>query len=193
METLRGRYAVIGWGSLIWDLEILSPHVSPPWSHGLGPALPIEFSRVSPKRRMALVAVIDPEHGAPCATHVVASVRASLAEAALDLGARERAPESAIGGLCVDTGFRRSRHPEVEDAVAAWCARAGARGAVWTDLPRNFAETVGKPFSLEAAEAYLLELTGEAAAEARRYMREAPAETDTPLRRRMRDRGWLDR
>ena len=61
------RYAIIGWGSLIWDLESLEPHVRGDWSMGAGPRLPMEFTRVSPKRKRALVVCLDAERTAPAA------------------------------------------------------------------------------------------------------------------------------
>ena len=36
-------YAILGWGSLLWDLDDLSPHVRGPWRVCAGPALPMEF------------------------------------------------------------------------------------------------------------------------------------------------------
>ena len=62
---MKGRFAVIGWGSLIWDLEILEPHVRLPWAMGGGPRMPMEFSRISPKRLMGLVVVLDGADFAP--------------------------------------------------------------------------------------------------------------------------------
>jgi len=69
------RFAIIGWGSLIWDLDDLGPHVRGAWAMGAGPRLPMEFTRVSPKRRRALVVCLDPRHGVPCATNAIASAR----------------------------------------------------------------------------------------------------------------------
>jgi hypothetical protein len=35
--------AIIGYGSLIWDLADLAAHVEGPWRRGAGPHLPVEF------------------------------------------------------------------------------------------------------------------------------------------------------
>ncbi len=189
--SLSGRIAVIGWGSLIWDLDDLAPKVSGDWAMGGGPRLPLEFSRISPKRLMSLVVVIDPDHGADCPTHAIASIRDDIHAAAEDLRARERARDIAqIGAICAATGFARASHPQIAARVSAWCAAAGVRGAVWTDLPRNFEAETGQAFSVEAGLDYLRALTGPAAAEARRYIDSAPAATDTPLRRSLRDAPW---
>ena len=76
MEALEGRIAVIGWGSLIWDLDDLAPKVEGEWRMRAGPALPFEFSLVSRKRKMGLAVCLDPENGDECPTHVIASRRA---------------------------------------------------------------------------------------------------------------------
>jgi hypothetical protein len=194
MTDLRGCYAVIGWGSLLWDLDDLAPKVRGPWAMGAGPRLPLEFSRISPKRKRSLVVVIDPDCGAPCPTHAIASLRGDLHAAAADLQARERAQRiEQIGAICVETGFRRSSHPAIAALMAEWCAATGARGAVWTDLPRNFEAETGTPFTIPAGLSYLRGLTGESAAEARRYIDGAPAATVTPLRTRLAAEPWWRR
>jgi hypothetical protein len=188
---MRGAVAILGWGSLLWDLDDLAPKVRGDWALGGGPALPLEFSRVSPKRLMSLVVVIDPAHGTDCPTHAIASRRESVAEAAEDLRARERAADIRfIGAFCRETGFARSAHPVITERVAAWCAETGARGVVWTDLPANFEAETGRPFSVPACLAYLRGLKGASAAEARSYIDSAPATTDTALRRTVATQGW---
>lgn len=188
---MKGRIAIIGWGSLIWDLDDLAPKVAGGWAMGAGPRLPLEFSRISPKRLRSLVVVLDPDNGADCPSHAIASIRDNIHAAAEDLRARERAAAiDQIGAVCAVTGFARSTHPTIAARVADWCARSGARGAVWTDLPRNFEAETGQPFSVAAGLAYLRGLTGASAAEARRYIDSAPALTDTPLRRSLASAPW---
>jgi hypothetical protein len=182
--------AVLGYGSLIWDLEILAPHVEGPWQMAGGPPLPMEFSRISPKRRMGLVACLDPIHGVACPTHAIASRRDGVEAAALDLAARERAPRGRIGTVCLASGRVETRLPEVGALVAAWCRSTGRSGAVWTDLDPNFAEAAGRPFSVEAGIGWLLGLQGESRDEAVRYIALAPEATDTPLRRALAPLDW---
>ena len=57
--ALKGRIAVIGWGSLIWDLDNLAHLITGDWMMGAGPSLPFEFTRVSPKRKMGLAVCPD--------------------------------------------------------------------------------------------------------------------------------------
>ena len=96
--------AIIGWGSLLWELENLTPHVQGPWRNRAGPELPLEFSRVSPKRKRALAVCVDLMDGVPCWTSVILSKRGSLAEARTDLARRERAPDGFIGAFNAETG-----------------------------------------------------------------------------------------
>lgn len=156
---------------------------------GTGPRLPMEFSRISPKRLMSLVVVLDPASGADCPTHWIASRRSSVAEASLDLAGRERCAEDFIGAVCLESGLERGRGPIVS-AVRDWCARAGLGGAVWTELVPNFEAETGAAFAIEPALAYLRGLTGVSLAEAVRYIESAPVTTDTPLRRALAADPW---
>ena len=188
-RELQRRYAVLGWGSLIWDLENLAPRVRLPWAMGAGPRLPMEFSRISAKRKMGLVVCLDPDVGVPCPTHAIESVRDGLDDAIGDLALRERAPKVRIGGVCLASGAAQGREAIVY-VVRDWCRAAGWTGAVWTDLLPNYAETRGEPFSIDRGVAYLRTLTGDSLEEAVRYIENAPAATDTPLRRRLARDGW---
>ncbi len=183
------RIAILGWGSLLWDLDDLEPKVAGGWAMRAGPSLPMEFSRVSPKRLMGLVVALDPLDGVACATHAIRSRRTRRAEAIADLAARERAPEQRIGWAEAD-GRGASRLPEVARTVSDWCAAAGWDAAVWTDLEPNFHGMTGKRFSIPAGIAHLRELQGANLAEAHRYIRSAPLGTRTPLRRALASDAW---
>lgn len=181
---------ILGYGSLLWDLDDLAPKVQGAWRRGAGPALPLEFSRISPKRKQSLVVVIDREHGDDCPTHAIESIRPALPAAITDLAARERTVESYIGwvDLARDDGY--SRTPCIVERVAGWCRAEGASGAVWTDLDGNFEAETGQPFGLAPALDYLRALSAESATAAREYINGAPSETDTPLRRALAGEGW---
>ena len=183
-------YAILGWGSLIWDLDSLAPHVRGDWAMGAGPALAMEFTRVSPKRKLALVVCLDAVHGVGCATNVIASVRDEIAALVTDLATRERAPEQRIGAVCLASGNASGTGKEIVEGVRLWCAAEGWSGAVWTDLPSTFEDHLGAPFSIPRAVAYLRTLTGDSLDEAVRYIENAPAATDTPLRRALAAQEW---
>jgi len=183
-------YAILGWGSLIWDLDNLAPHVRGDWRMDGGPVLPMEFTRVSPKRKLGLVVCLDDRHGVGCRTNAIASVRGDIHGAVDDLARRERAPVERIGAVCRATGYRHGATEVVIELVAAWCDAQGLAGAVWTDLPSNFAEHLGEPFSIPRALSYLRGLAGDSLDEAVRYIENAPAATDTPLRRALAAEDW---
>lgn len=185
-------YAILGWGSLIWDLENLAPHVQGDWAMRTGPALPMEFTRVSAKRKQALAVCLDVVHGVGCVTNAIASVRDEVASVVKDLARRERAQMHHIGAVCLASGHANGTSPEIVAGVRHWCQSAGWAGAVWTDLPSNFADHLGEVFSIPRAIAYLRSLTGDSRDEAVRYIEQAPAATDTPLRRALgEDEWWL--
>ncbi len=182
--------AIIGYGSLIWDRDDLEPHVIGPWQRGAGPLLPVKFSRISPKRKQALVLVVDEAAAAPSPTSVIASVQSDLDDAIADLARRERCRPHQLGIVARRSGRAFSRFPEVVATVEAWLTSSPYEAAVWTELDGNFEAVTGQTFLLTAAEAYLRTLEGESLAEAWHYLEEAPAETDTPLRRHIRAQDW---
>ncbi len=183
------RIAILGWGSLLWDLDDLAPKVAGGWLHRAGPRLPMEFARISPKRKMGLVLCLDPGDGTGCATHAIRSRRTDPEATRADLAARERAPLNRIGWADA-AGRGESRLPEVVDAVAEWCRATGWSGAVWTDLEPNFRETTGADFSVAAGKDYLRGLGAESLPEAVRYIRNAPGTTRTKLRRALAVDPW---
>ena len=176
---------ILGYGSLIWDLDNLAAHVSGPWRDG-GPALPVEFSRISPKRRQALVLIVDERLGHACPTSYIHSRRTRLEEAVADLAAREHCrPRFIQAARAGETG----KGP-IARTVSAWLEKKGHDTALWASLPGNFESVSGRPFSHANALLWLRGLEGASLAEARRYIASAPPGTDTPLRRYLADRDW---
>lgn len=183
------KIAVIGYGSLIWDLDDLEPKVNGPWQRGTGPAMPVEFARVSPKRKQALVLVIHQDVPAPSATSYIMSNKNSLEQAVEDLAARERANLDHIG-YATSSGKMFSRNRGVAETAGQWLEDTGLDAAVWTDLDGNFDDHTGGTFSHEAGVAYLRTLTGQSLFEAWQYITYAPSETNTPFRRHLSADSW---
>ena len=184
------KIAVIGFGSLLWDLDDLAPKVSGAWKMYEGPLLPLEFSLVSRKRRCALALVIDYLDGAPCPTCVIDSVRSEIGAAVIDLAERERVEPANIGFVDRNTGESHSHIEETRNTFWNWIEDSDYDGAVWTDGERNFEALTGKAFSLQAAQDHLWSLRGTSLEEARRYIRNAPTRVETPLRRALEDSPW---
>ena len=184
------KIAVIGFGSLLWDLDDLAPKVSGEWKMYEGPILPLEFSLVSRKRHYALALVIDYGDGAPCPTCVIDSVRSEIGAAIVDLANRERMEPTNIGFVDRNTGESHSHREETRNTFWNWIEDSTYDGAVWTDGERNFEALTGRAFSLQTAQDHLRSLQGISLEEARRYIRNAPARVETPLRRALEGAPW---
>ena len=184
------KIAVIGFGSLLWDLDDLAPKVSGEWKMYEGPILPLEFSLVSRKRHYALALVIDYGDGAPCPTCVIESVRSEIGAAIVDLANRERMEPTNIGFVDRNTGASHSHREETRNTLWNWIEDSTYDGAVWTDGERNFEALTGRAFSLQNAQDHLRSLQGISLEEARRYIRNAPARVETPLRRALEGAPW---
>ena len=184
------KIAVIGFGSLLWDLDDLAPKVSGEWKMYEGPILPLEFSLVSRKRHYALALVIDYGDGAPCPTCVIDSVRSEIGAAIVDLANRERMEPTNIGFVDRNTGASHSHREETRNTFWNWIEDSTYDGAVWTDGERNFEALTGRAFSLKTAQDHLRSLQGISLEEARLYIRNAPARVETPLRRALEGAPW---
>ena len=154
-----------------------------------GPRLPMEFSRISPKRKLGLVVCLDPVVGMECTTNVIQSTKPDIMHTIDDLAARERAPLDLIGAVHC-SGLQKGRMPEVCSAVSDWCEVNGWDGAVWTDLEPNFFEYTKHNFTIDAGLKYLRTLSGESLIEAHNYIERAPHQTKTPLRAALAKDTW---
>jgi hypothetical protein len=177
---MTNTVALLGWGSLLWEGGRKFDAYHGPWLND-GPLLRIEFSRVSDSRCGALTLVIDPENGIPTRVAYCLSLRSNITDVIEDLRDREGASTQNIGFVCrgEDAKFRDRAS---RDAVIAWAAHSGMDSVVWTDLSSNFAERLGRPFSVAAALEYLQTLEPVAKAKALEYIRRAPPFVQTPLR-----------
>lgn len=187
--------AVLTWGALSWDPGELPLADSDPehperaWHPG-GPELPIEFSRVAVDCR--LIPVIDPVNGVPVPTLWARSRRNDLNAALDDLMKAEGARNRKLVGF-VDTKDNKHRclvHMAMAEPVKEWAREHGLDCVVWSELPANFGNHTGRPFSPDAAVRYLGELPRALVAQAREYVDRAPACVDTPLRRKLAEEGW---
>ena len=183
-------FAVIGYGSLIWDLDDLAPHVEGQWTLYSGPQLPLEFSLVSAKRRRGLALAIDYKHGQSCPSCIITSSSNTIEKAVQNLAARERTSDQNIGFIERNSGAARSRSMTTLATVRKWLGQTDYAGAVWSDGTPNFESVLGVEFSVATATAHLHSLEGESAAEAKRYISLAPDKVDTPLRRALSEQSW---
>src|SRR6266542_38670 len=177
--------ACLGWGSLIWDARGLP--IQARWFED-GPFLPIEFARQSSDGRLTLVIVPG--------TSPVRSLWASFSVETVDeareaLRQREGIPEphakTHISDWVPSSGSRNSITAE----IGTWAHRMALDAVVWTSLPPKFENRENVVLTVEQAVEYLRGLPHEKWRYAERYVRRAPAQIDTPYRRRVeREFGW---
>lgn len=179
------RIAILGWGSLIWDPKALP--IKGGWQKG-GPLLPIEFSRISNGSRLTLV--IDPEHGVPTKTRFALSSRFALDDAIEDLRFRENTKIHYIGHLertTVASSKGQQNTASVLDEIEEWAELNGVDAVAWTNLPSNFEQHNGRPFSVPNAIDFFRSLPESEKNAAFEYIANAPDEVDTPFRKAFRE------
>lgn len=178
---VNGAIACIGWGSLVWD-----PHNLPmrgQW-HGDGPLLPIEFARESGAKagqrgdRITLVICDD--------TPRVRTLWTLLDVPDLITARRRLAKREGIGKRWeTDIGYwncgTNTGEGRAAEAIAAWAGAQGLAAVVWTNLPCKFDGRDAMP-SGEQVVAFLKGLDDDKRALAEAYVRQAPAQIDTPCR-----------
>jgi hypothetical protein len=171
---------------LIWDPREL-PIVGR-WL-GDGPFVPVEFARQSSNGRITLV--ITPG-AVPVRVFWAQFAPMDLADACDALGGREGVPdgwrEKYIGRWRVGDD-----PPDAIPGLAPWAQGRGVDAVVWTALPPRFDGQEQVP-AVDEVIGYLEGLRGGTRDEAERYIRCAPAQTDTAYRRRIEvELGWRGR
>lgn len=177
--------ACLGWGSLIWDPRELP--ILRTWFED-GPLLPIEFARESDDGRITLVLAED--QGLVRSRWALMNV-ADQASAREALRGREGIPSENLHehvGLWVrDTvanGF-------CAEAIAEWGGGLGLDAVVWTALPPGMHDAPGIVPHTDQIITHLQGLDPAASLRAEEYVRRAPIQVDTPVRRSLEVRfGW---
>lgn len=179
---LRSQIACLAWGSLVWDPRTLP--VSSRWRSD-GPLLPIEFARISANRRVTLVLL----KGARLVQCLWATLGTqTIGEAVEALAAREGAPTHRIAYWSPQ---RSSPHLGAK-AVRDWAHSRQLAGVVWTGLPpRDLGDDIAT--IKRAALEHILSLDPEYRSRAEEYIRNAPPQIDTPVRRHLEETLGLTR
>jgi hypothetical protein len=186
------KIAILAWGSLVWDPRELALAESSEWKTD-GPALQIEFSRISRDGRLTLV--IDETNGTLVKVLYAESKLEELDEVRMNLAKREGCELKRIG-FCELAGKDEStvvdkRNPETAYTIREWCERMKFDAVVWTALGRRFKdapETGGVDYSTDAALKYLEQLGGDMRRAAIEYIEKAPPQIDTAFRREFQKR-----
>jgi len=179
------KIAIIGWGSLIWDPRELPREGV--WQED-GPIIKIEFSRVSRDCRLTLV--VDENNGVEVKTRFVLSPRSDIEDAINDLRIREGTKKKWIGYADFkhdqDSLSYNPNQVNICENVKNWCKAKGFDAAIWTALLPNFFKETKLKFSVDNAFKYIESLPKSANKNALKYIQNAPSETLTPLRSKLR-------
>lgn len=112
--------AILGWGSLIWDLTHPGAADFDKWHDTWqddGPPIQLEFSRVTTlaPRQNVLTLVVDPTHGSLCTVQYCFSQRTVADDAFKDLARRENIALPSDGSIPASIGriFRHGGSPSV--------------------------------------------------------------------------------
>jgi hypothetical protein len=184
------RIYILGWGSLLWDKRPEFDDHHGPWKSD-GPKLKLEFSRVSEMRLRALTLVIDRVRGTECQVAYAESKRADPEDAICDLRVREGTVRKRIGYLFVDGSRVQGGDEATRTSIRSWGSAQKVDVVIWTDLPSDFEEKTGKPFTLDNACRHIQELPAEGKAKAVEYISLAPDFVVTPLRQRLLREPWF--
>lgn len=184
----------LGWGSLIWNPKDLP--VRAKWFDD-GPFLPIEFARRSSKGRLTLVIVPGQEERvrslwALFSVSDLAAAREALRvregigkEKAADIKSWSAAAAETLAPSTGQPGAGPTATDPINLTIADWGRGLGLDAVVWTGLPPgDFGNPPSQraPTEHEALE-YLNARPHEQRLVAEEYIRRAPLQIDTPLRR----------
>ncbi len=171
--------AILGWGSLIWNPKNLK--VESRW-YSEGPLLPIEFARISKDSRLTLVLCPDAKN---VQTLWAYSSYKDLEHAIENLQKREETPDpQKIGYVSIPTDTRRCEVvPAIFNVIHIWATEKSIDAVIWTDLPQNFKEKTQMELNEENVIKYLRSLKGKKLSNAKKYIKKAPKQIATKLRR----------
>lgn len=193
VDKAIGAIACIGWGSLIWDPRDLPMRGQ--WNND-GPLLPVEFARESGAKagqrgdKITLVICAD--------TPRVRTLWTLLDTPDIDEARKGLAAREGIGKRWeTDIGYwdcgRNTGNGREATAIGTWAVTHGLKAVVWTNLLCKFDGKDAMP-SVEQVIAFLKDLDDERRALAEAYVRQAPAQIDTPYRRLIVEQlGWQRR
>ncbi|MER8632295.1 hypothetical protein NKH55_21305 [Mesorhizobium opportunistum] len=167
------KIVCLGWGSLIWKPGELK--CSSEWQAD-GPALPIEYARVSRDGRITLVIV----EGGPTSPVLWSPlVVDSLDDAVKMLAAREHTDDLGRIGRWSPVG--KGDYPGL-DVIAAWATERRIDGVVWTALPPGLKDSRGTKPALQDLIAHINGLTVEQRGSAAEYVEKTPKQIATAYR-----------
>jgi hypothetical protein len=177
--------AILGWGSLLWRQESLRNEGK--WKSD-GPWLPIEFGRKSGiKKNQPFLSLVLRTDAGLIKVYWDRSLCDDLDSAIENLRGREGCSKEYIGHLTKNGKHSANSLPGVQQSLTEWLkSKEDVDAVIWTDLPGDL--------DVEAGIKWLERLrTAGKDGFAEEYIRMAPSQSDTCLRRRVRQQfGWND-
>ncbi len=171
------QIACLGWGSLVWDPRELA--IQQRWFED-GPMIRVEFLRQSSDGRITLV--LD-SSATPVRSLWALMDAGKLVSARENLRAREGVYPKNMAAH-IGSWSMGDADPANVLELEPWARARGVQHVVWTSLPARIGDELRTPSTAEVID-YLRGLTGAMRHEAERYIRRAPRQIDTPLRRQI--------
>lgn len=94
-------------------------------------------------------------------------------------------------GVMFRDGASTVPNESTRESIKQWASAKSIDVVVWTDLPGDFQEKTGTPFTLDEACRHLQNLSLEGKAKAAEYVWRAPAFVTTQLRLRLQQQPWF--
>lgn len=143
----------IAWGSLLWNFKSL--RIETEWTKS-NIKFPLNFSRISDSGQGRLTLVID-KNGELNNVYYAKTTFSNLNTAIQKLKTREKTSTKNIGFINIPSNtFRTSLLDDKKiHELINFAKKNKIDGLIWTEIPPNFNEVIGKPYSKESAIEYI--------------------------------------
>lgn len=172
---------------MIWQPEELGYDKKLGWIKE-GPYLPLEFSRISENGRLTLV--ID-KNAQKVKTLYSISLYNELDDAISNLAVREKCFENKIGRYLKYNEDSYPKEFPFNKDIKEWINTTDFDAVIWTNLSKKFKDKIGLNHNPENVIDYLQSLPQEVKDIAEEYIKKAPCQINTSLRKEIEDKlGW---
>ena len=143
----------IAWGSLLWNVKSLK--IETEWTKS-NIKFPLNFSRISDSGQGRLTLAID-KTGEMNNVYYARTSFSNLNTAIQKLKMREKTSTKNIGFINIESNtFRTSLLSDKKiHELISFAKKNNIGGLIWTEIPPNFEEAFGKPYSKENAIEYI--------------------------------------